>query len=301
MTCASCVRRVEKALARVEGVTDASVNLATEQATVAYDPNALRPDQLRAAVEKAGYGVRELPAEESLPATPAPASPSADAISPPVAGAILPIEGMTCASCVRRVEKALTKVPGVTDANVNLAAEKAAVTYDPAVAELGQLTAAVEKAGYKVGALPVPAPIPAVAAEPLAESAEPVDTRERERDREIADLKRKSLVSLVVGAAMMALMYLPLPIGMPDLAPLLLIAATVVQFWAGRVFYRAAWAAARHGGTNMSTLVAVGTSVAYGYSAFVTLWPDLAARWGFAYDLYYESAVIIIALVLMGR
>jgi Cu+-exporting ATPase len=102
---------------------------------------------------------------------------------------------------------------------------------------------------------------------------------------------------------MMALMYVPLPfgIGMTDIAPLLLIAATVVQFWAGRVFYRAAWAAAKHGGTNMNTLVAVGTSVAYGYSAFVTLWPDLSARWGFAYYLYYESAVIIIALILMGR
>jgi P-type Cu+ transporter len=100
---------------------------------------------------------------------------------------------------------------------------------------------------------------------------------------------------------MMALMYLPLPIPMTDLAPLLLIAATVVQFWAGGVFYRAAWAAAKHGATNMNTLVAVGTSAAYLYSAFVTLWPDLAARWGFAYNLYYETAVIVIALILMGR
>ena len=88
---------------------------------------------------------------------------------------------------------------------------------------------------------------------------------------------------------------------MRDLAPLLLIAATVVQFWAGGVFYRAAWAAAKHGGTNMNTLVAVGTSAAYGYSAFVTLWPELSARWGFEFHLYYESAVIIIALILMGR
>ena len=96
-------------------------------------------------------------------------------------------------------------------------------------------------------------------------------------------------------------MYLPLGIDMAVLAPLLLIAATVVQFWAGGIFYRAAWAAARHGGTNMNTLVAVGTSAAYGYSAFVTLWPELAARWGFPVHLYYESAVIIIALILLGR
>ncbi|HYO28938.1 MAG TPA: heavy metal translocating P-type ATPase, partial [Thermomicrobiales bacterium] len=187
-------------------------------------------------------------------------------------------------------------------ANVNLATEKASVAYDPTQVDLGQMTAAVEKAGYKVGAAPAPAArVMATTGTPSASAAEPVDERARERDREIADLKRKSLVSLAVGVVMMALMYLPLPVSMGDLAPLLLIAATVVQFWAGGIFYKAAWAAARHGGTNMNTLVAVGTSAAYGYSAFVTLWPGLSARWGFEYHLYYESAVIVIALILMGR
>jgi Cu+-exporting ATPase len=88
---------------------------------------------------------------------------------------------------------------------------------------------------------------------------------------------------------------------MDIVAPLLLIAATVVQFWAGGPIYAAAWAAARHGTTNMHTLIAVGTSVAYGYSAFVTLWPGLATRWGFPLQLYYETAVVIIALILLGR
>jgi Cu+-exporting ATPase len=206
---------------------------------------------------------------------------------------------MTCASCVRRVEKGLAKVEGVREAIVNLATEKASVTYDPSVVDLHRLTAAVEQAGYKVGVLPAPAARSGAA----AQAVEPVDKRALERDREIADLKRKSLVSLVIGIAMMVLMFAPLPveIGMRDLAPLLLIGATIVQFWAGGIFYRAAWAAARHGGTNMNTLVAVGTSAAYGYSAFVTLWPELSARWGFEFQLYYESAVIIIALILMGR
>src|SRR6185312_3458500 len=103
------------------------------------------------------------------------------------------------------------------------------------------------------------------------------------------------------GLAMMAAMYLPLNLDLSLVAPLLLIMATIVQFWAGQVFYRAAWAAARHGSTNMNTLVAVGTSVAYGYSAFVTLWPTLAQRWGFPAYLYYETAAIIVALILMGR
>jgi Cu+-exporting ATPase len=303
MTCASCVRRVEKALAKVPGVAEASVNLATEKARVAYDPAVAGPDQLKVAIEKAGYGVGAPPAEAPPPA-PAVAgetgSPAANGTAP--GEAVLPIEGMTCASCVRRVERALTKVPGVAAASVNLATEKANVAYDPATADLGRLTAAVEKAGYKVGALPA-APAAATPSRSAAgqPAAEPVDERARERDREIADLKRKSLISLAVGAVMMALMYVRLPVSMMDLAPLMLIAATVVQFWAGGIFYKAAWAAAKHGGTNMNTLVAVGTSAAYGYSAFVTLWPDLAARWGFEYHLYYESAVIIIALILMGR
>jgi len=289
MTCASCVRRVEKALAKVEGVAEASVNLATENAWVAYNPALVRPEQLQAAVERAGYGVRQPPPLDVLPSPP-----------PLTHGeAILPIEGMTCASCVRRVERALAKVPGVTTANVNLATEKATVAFDPAVADLAQLTTAVEKAGYKVGALAMPQATIA-AGEPLA-GIEPLDERARERDREIADLKRKSLISLAVGVALMLLMYLPLPVAMVDLAPLLLMAATGVQFWAGGVFYRAAWAAAKHGGTNMNTLVAVGTSAAYGYSAFVTLWPGLTVRWGFAYHLYYEAAVVVIALILMGR
>ncbi|MBX5490782.1 MAG: copper-translocating P-type ATPase [Chloroflexi bacterium] len=286
MTCASCVRRVERALAKVPGVREASVNLATERARVVYDPTQTIPAALRAAIEGAGYGVRDLP-----DATPPPALAERDGAGE----ATLAIEGMTCASCVARVEKALRRVPGVREASVNLATERAHVAYDPAAADLGQLVAAVERAGYQARALPATPPVAA----PTAAAAPAV--HEREREREIADLRRKALVSLAVGAAMMALMYLPLGLDLPLVAPLLLIAATGVQFWAGSSFYRAAWAAARHGSANMNTLVAVGTSVAYGYSAFVTLWPGLAARWGFPYHLYYETAVIIIALILLGR
>src|SRR5712692_8458943 len=213
---------------------------------------------------------------------------------------ILPVTGMTCASCVRRVEKALAKVPGVHEATVNLATEKAKVVFDPSAVSLEQLSAAVEKAGYKVGAIPA-APPPPLYVSTTAPVSAPIDLHEQARQREVDELKRKSLVSLVVGLAMMALMYLPLSLDMVLVAPLLLIAATIIQFWAGRVFYQATWAAAKHGSTNMNTLVALGTSAAYGYSAFVTLWPTLAERWGFQYHLYYESAVIIIALILLGR
>ena len=305
MTCASCVSRVERALGKVPGVEAASVNLATERARVRFDPARVGADDLRQAVERAGYRVEALPAVEPAP-RPAPVAVAPVRVLPAEGEVVLPVEGMTCASCVGRVERSLAKVPGVRAASVNLATEKATVVYDPVLTDVATLRGAVERAGYKVGpmpeaaevALPSRVTLPTDTPRPAPAARDP---REVERDREIADLKRKSLVSLAVGLVMMGLMYVPLPVPMPVIAPFLLIAATAVQFWAGSVFYKQAWAAARHGATNMNTLVAVGTSVAYGYSAFVTLWPDLAAGWGYPYHLYYESAVIIIALILLGR
>ncbi|MFC0864042.1 heavy metal translocating P-type ATPase [Sphaerimonospora cavernae] len=243
------------------------------------------------------------------------------------ASCTLGIGGMTCASCVRRVERALGRVEGVEVAEVNLATEVATVTYDAARVTIEALTEAVRRAGYtaaprfesmtgnvgEVGdpgraalppALP-PAPPPAAPppTQPLTPSpASPADLAEAARDREITDLKRKWQVTLPVGLSMMVLMYLPLPIDAMDwLMPLLLVVSTVVQFWAGRPFYRAAWAAGLHGAVNMNTLVAMGTTVAYGYSAFVTLWPAAAERFGLPLHVYFEISVVVIALVLMGR
>ncbi len=215
---------------------------------------------------------------------------------------LLPIEGMTCASCVTRIEKALGKVPGVRKASVNLATGRARVAFDPAVTTVDQLRVAVDKAGYTAGTLPAASTVPQLSdIDGRTQAAEPGDAHERKRQQELDDLRRKWVVSLGAGLGMMALMFLPLRVNMALLAPVLLIVATIVQVWAGGIFFRAAWAAARYGSVNMNTLVAVGTSCAYAYSAFVTLWPTLAARWGFPYHLYYESAVIIIALILMGR
>jgi Cu+-exporting ATPase len=312
MTCASCVNRVEKAIGKVPGVERVAVNLATERATVDFDPVQTNLQQIARAVEKAGYGVGEL-SVGALPVAPAPPTTGNGTTGEALpetgpAEAVLPIEGMTCASCVRRVEKSLSAVPGVAEANVNFATEQAVVRFDPRRASLGDLQAAVDKAGYRVGALPElavperPAPVAAAVEVPApSPAAAAMAARERRRDQEIADLQRKWQVSLAIGLAMMALMLLPLPIAPWNLAPLLLIAATVVQFWAGGEFYRQTWAAAKHGATNMNTLVVVGTSAAYLYSAFITLWPGLAAEWHLPYHLYFESAVIIIALILLGR
>ncbi|WP_169953688.1 heavy metal translocating P-type ATPase [Microbispora sp. H11081] len=200
----------------------------------------------------------------------------------------LDIGGMTCASCVRRVERALSRVDGVEAAEVNLATEVATVTYDPARVTVGMLAESVVRAGY-TAEVPQPEPQPRAEQEP-------------EQDGEVTRLKRAWQVTLAAGLSMMVLMYLPLPIDAMDwLMPLLLVVATVAQFWAGRPFYRAAWAAGRHGAVNMHTLVALGTTVAYGYSAFVTLWPAAAERLGLPPHVYFEISVVVIALVLMGR
>ena len=206
----------------------------------------------------------------------------------------LAVEGMTCASCVRRVEKALGRVPGVEEAAVNLAAETALVLVDPQQVTMPDLEAAVERAGYRLAELP--------SAGPEAEAAgDSVDEREERQRRELAGLRSTALASLMLGLLMMLAMYVPLRLDRSLLAPALLVLATVVQFWAGGRFYRAAWAVGRHGSTNMDTLIAVGTSAAYGYSAFVTLWPQLAQRWGFQPNLYFEASSLIIGLVLLGR
>ncbi|MDQ3523935.1 MAG: heavy metal translocating P-type ATPase, partial [Chloroflexota bacterium] len=302
MTCAACVRRVERALEGVDGVENASVNLATERASVDFNADLVSVGQLSQAVENAGY--------KAVDRTP----PAKVKIEHPVASGSgtgsFEIEGMTCAACVRRVERALEGVDGVDSASVNLATERANVSFDSNTTSIGALATAIGNAGYIGTPVADGSPAPVAPDRVSGESTDLVsgeaannetDPREARRDAHIADLKRKSLLSLVVGLTMMALMYAPVPITERTLAPILLIAATVVQFWAGRIFYDAAWAAARHYSTNMNTLVAVGTTVAYGYSAFVTLWPELSQQWGFPYHLYYESAVIIIALILLGR
>ncbi len=288
MTCASCVRRVEKALSRILGVRSATVNLATERAQV-FAGDQVSNEQLSAAVEKAGNGVDAILAVGSPPAL------LSEDREPGLV--TLPIQGMTCASCVRRVERSLMKVSGLSEARVNLANESAQVRFDPSLVDLSVISQAVERAGYRVGR-PELSRTEGPSTAPLERTA---DDQERARRREVEDLRKRALVTLAIGLLLMVLMYLPMRLDMRVMEPLLLVLATFVQIWGGGRFYRAAWAAAKHGTSNMDTLIAVGTSVGYGYSAFVTLWPGLAASWGFQHQLYYETAAIIIALILVGR
>lgn len=220
--------------------------------------------------------------------------------APPPAAFTLQIGGMTCASCVRRVEKALTRVDGVTAAEVNLATEVATVRFDPEQVGLDELTAAVARAGYTATPrFDRPASRPEPDGGPEAHTR--VDPR-ADPDAHLTALRRRWQVTLAVGLGLMVLMYVPLYLDTMDwLMPAILVVATGVQFWAGREIYAAAWAAAKHRSTNMNTLVALGTSVAYGYSALVTQWPAAAQRWGLPLHVYFETSLVILALVLAGR
>jgi P-type Cu+ transporter len=258
MTCASCVARVEKALGNAEGVAGVNVNFASEKATVEYDPGRTDPENLVEVVEEAGYGagLRE---------------------------ASFGITGMTCASCVGRVERALSGVPGVTGVNVNLATERATVSYLPEEVSVRDLESAIEGAGYGV----------------VAEEAEAEDAHEREyRKLRTNFLGALALTSLILLGSLPHMLGLPSPVPMGWLNVGLLALATPVQFWAGWRFYRGAWGAARHLQANMNTLVALGTSAAYFYSAVATFAPGLFA--GRA-EVYFDTSAVIITLILLGR
>ena len=241
----------------------------------------------------------------------------------------IPVGGMTCAACQARVQRALARAPGVEEASVNLLLHNASVTFDPKTISPEQLVEAIRATGYEAS---VPAePNGSAWATAFAEEAE----RERTTAREQRELGVKAAVSVVVGIMAMILSmpvmaaYADVPGSAGDpmmhwmmryadaplaalfpwlfaappqsIAFVLLVLTTGVVLWAGRQFYRRAWAAAKHGGADMNTLIAVGTGAAYAYSVVATLAPGLFLSRGLAPDLYYEAVVLIIALILVGN
>ena len=267
MHCASCVARIEDALAEVKGVEEASVNLATGKATVLG--HGLDLSVLGAAVEGAGYTVAE------------PAEP---------ARIRLAVEGMHCASCVNRVEDELAGTPGVADAAVNLASGEATVSYEPERATVGDLLAAVARAGYRGRPLGGGA---------LAEEEE--TEPERRARAELRLLRRRFVFAAAVGALLLGLTFIWSPLSERATMWMMLALATPVQLWAGWPFYSGAWQVGRHRSADMNTLIAMGTSAAYLYSLVATLAPGLFADPGELPGVYFDTAAVIVALVLLGR
>ncbi|MGB2816240.1 MAG: heavy metal translocating P-type ATPase [Burkholderiaceae bacterium] len=257
MTCASCVAHVEKALAQVPGVRKVAVNLATESAAV--EGARLEATALRAAVGAAGYSV-------------------------PTQRLRFAVQGMTCASCVARIEQALAPVPGVLKATVNLGTETANVELVSGAASVRDLLSAIRQAGYE--ATPI------------------VDARQGEAAVQdtAAGLRRDALMAIALGVPLLLGSHLSL-IGIDWMMPAWMqwLLATPVQFWCARRFYVAAARAVRAGTGNMDLLVSLGTLAAYGLSLY--LWMDGVRSHGLGHmqHLYFEAAAVVIALVLLGK
>ncbi len=258
MTCTTCARTIGKGLSDVHGVKKANVNFASEEVSLDYDPKKVNLAKIKDTIQQLGYGVA-------------------------TRKSIFPVSGMTCASCVARVESALSGVPGVVSVSVNLASEKATVEYTDDV-RIADLQKAVREAGYELG--------------PEAETLEDVTTASQ---RDLKAVRNRFIVAIVLGLLIMTLGFIPAVMMQPYMPFILWALATPVQFWAGWRFYRGAWGALRHRTADMNTLIAVGTSAAYLYSVVAVLFPGLFTAAGVEPHLYFDTSALIIALILLGR
>lgn len=262
MTCAGCAARITQGLQKVHGVAEASVNFATERATVRFDPHSTTINEIQQAVFDLGYGVQTQKVS-------------------------IPIRGMSCASCVEKIQVVLRKTSGVVQASVNLATEKATVAYLPGVIGTAGLRKAIQEVGYE----PV---------EVGEENTFSATLQEKERQTAYRRLKIRFALSLALTLPVFSVMWFPFGTTSWGFA-LQLLFATPVQFWAGLPFYRGAWATLKHRATDMNTLIVVGTSSAYGYSLVATLFPDLIPTKGNSPQVYYDTSAAIITLILLGR
>lgn len=276
MTCAACARAVERSVGKIDGVESANVNLATEKLSVEYDEDKVDISRIIEAVEKAGYGAEE---EESL---------SIRDIS-------IPIEGMTCTACAKAVERAINKLPGIKEVNVNFATEKARVVYDSSEVRISEIKSAILKAGYK--ALEI-------------EAVEQADVERARREKEVSILRTKFIIAVIFAApllyiAMGHMMGLPIPeIIRPEKYPLNFAIAqlllTIPIIAVGYRFYTVGFSKLFRFEPNMDSLIAVGTSAAFLYGIYA-IFQIIRGNTDYAMNLYFESAGVIIALILLGK
>ncbi|WP_289141119.1 heavy metal translocating P-type ATPase [uncultured Brevibacillus sp.] len=265
MTCAACALRIEKGLKKMDGVETANVNLALEKSTVVYDPALTNLDDIRTKIESLGYGV------------------AADKVE-------LNITGMTCAACSTRIEKGLSKMPGVLKANVNLALEMATVEYDSSHIGVSDLIQKVEKLGYQA------------ARKEEGNDAEKVDRRAAEIQRQTRKFWISMVLSLPLLWSMVSHFSFTSFIWLPEflMNPWVQLAlATPVQFIIGAQFYVGAYKALRNKSANMDVLVALGTSAAYFYSLYVAI--SSIGTHGHMLELYFETSAVLITLILLGK
>lgn len=262
MTCAACATRIEKGLNKMEGVEQATVNLALEKSAIKYDPSKLNEADFEKKIEALGYGVVKQKAE-------------------------FDITGMTCAACSTRIEKGLNKMEGIASANVNLALEKATIEFNPSEVTIADMIAKVEKLGY--------------GAHQKQEDKEQVDYREKaikDQQRKFiisAILSLPLLWTMVGHFSFTSFLYVPQFLMNPWIQMIL---ATPVQFIIGKQFYVGAYKALRNGSANMDVLVVMGTSAAYFYSVYQAI---VTAGTHHGPHLYFETSAVLITLILLGK
>lgn len=280
MSCAACAKAVERSVSKVEGVSSATVNFAIEKLNVEFDEGKTDLNIIKKAIIKAGYGVRN--DEEQA-----------------IREVLIPIAGMTCAACVRAVERAIGKLDGIQEVNVNIATEKAKVVYDSTKTRLSQIKDAISKAGYK--ALEI-------------ETKDQVDHEKERREKEVKTLWTKFLISAVFTLplfyiAMGHMLKLPLPgFIMPEMYPLrfgliqlILVIPSVI---AGYKFYSIGFSRLFRREPNMDSLIAVGTSAAMIYGIYTVIQMTMSSHdmaKEMAMNLYFESVGVIITLILLGK
>jgi Cu+-exporting ATPase len=277
MTCAACAQRIEKVTSKLNGVTESSVNFATEKLTVNFDENVVKLSDIQSTVSKAGY---ELHSEQSDKQV------------------TMPIEGMTCASCAQRIEKTVSKLNGVSSANVNLATEKATIDYDPSIIRLSQIKSEIIKIGYK----------------PLeSQGVDKVDEDKARKQKAIKLLWIKFIVSSVFSiplfylamAPMIKWLSLPVPEFLdPMKFPLVFaytqIALVIPVLIAGNRFFVVGFKAIWHKSPNMDSLIAMGTTAAVIYSLYATYLISIGT-FSAVENMYFETAGVIISLILLGK
>jgi len=269
MSCASCAAHIQEGLSALDGVQSASVNFAAEKATVLYDKSKVTVDSFVNVVKDLGYGVS-------------------------VSKIILPIKGMSCASCVETVQRTLNSLDGVITASVNFATEQAAIEYFSSQVGVRDFKKAIKDAGYDI-------------VEP-EKGEDVVEKEQREREAAYRVLRTKVITGGLLTVPLLVLMQWD-HIGLSRLVPLShqanfllqFIIETPIQFWIGWQFYTGAFSAARHRTTNMNTLIAVGTSSAYIYSVVATFFPSVFEIKGYSAGVYYDTAATIVVLILLGR
>jgi Cu+-exporting ATPase len=267
LDCATCVQTVERSINELEGVKKASVNFVNSKAHVTYDPSQITLLDMERAIKKAGYEVGGAEAQ-------------------------IGVKDLRCASCVTFIEDTLMHKPGVLNARVNVATQKAVIQYLPGMASPRTLTQAIESAGYKTFD-------PAAAAGAAAE-----DPERAARLKEYRDLRNRFVFAAALAAIVLVLTFgefIPVLKSIPTQVSwiILFVLTTPVLFWAGSRFFIGAWSATRHRTADMNTLIALGTGAAYLYSAVATFLPGVLPEGLRA--VYYDTTAIIIALILMGQ